>query len=236
LEGPSLSKRPFSKQEEKRLLKAAREVFLNDYPNPERKGCPPSETLRALAFEKLPGDEANRWWSHLSRCSPCTREFAQFRQQAVRANRLRAAGLIAAAAVLIIIVGWAVVKKFAANPAGVGVIAWAEGLRSAHTDLRGYEALRGSETVSPLPPPVIPRGKLVWTIDLPVGSEPGHYDIELQQPDGQTVARANGTAHLVNGLTVLKIRIDTRRAHAGAASLRVHPPGRSWSRYSVILE
>jgi hypothetical protein len=126
-----------------------------------------------------------------------------------------------------------VVKEFAANPSGVGVIAWAEGWRGAHLDLRGYEALRGGEPGPTLPPLVLPRGKLVLTLNLPVGSEPGHYEVELQQPDGQTVARANSTAHLVNGLTVLKIRIDTRNLHAGGASLRLRPPQRSWSGYSV---
>jgi hypothetical protein len=233
LEGPSLSKRPFSKQEENRLLKAARDAFLNDYPNPERKGCPPSEMLRALAFDKLQDAEADRWWSHLSRCSPCTREFAQLRQEAVRARRIRAAGLIAAAAVLIVVVGWAVVRKFVATPAGVGVVAWVEGWRAAHLDLCGYEALRGGEPGPALPPLVLPRGKLVLTLNLPVGSEPGKYTIELQRPDGQTLARAGGAATLVNGLTVLKIRIETQLAHAGAASLRIRPPERSWSQYPV---
>jgi hypothetical protein len=232
LEGPSLSKRPFSSEEEKRLLKAAREVFLNDFPNPERKGCPGSETIRALAFDKLRADEAHRWWSHLCRCSPCTREFSGFRREAVRAIRLRTAGLIAAAAVIIVIVGWAVAAKLGVQ-IGHGVVAWAEGWQQASLDLRGHEALRGGEPGPSLPPLVLPRGKLELTIDLPVGSEPGHYEVELQQPDGQTVARANSTANLVNGLTVLKIRIDTRNLHAGGASLRLRPPQRSWSGYRV---
>ncbi len=143
------------------------------------------------------------------------------------------AGLIAAAAIVIIVVGWTVIQEFEANPAGVGVIAWAEGWRSVQTDLRGHEALRGTETGPALPPPVLPRGKLVWTITLPVGSEPGDYAVELQQPDGKTVARGAGTAKLVNGVTLLKIRIDTRDTRPGDASMRVHPPERSWSRYPV---
>jgi hypothetical protein len=126
-----------------------------------------------------------------------------------------------------------VVKEFAANPSGVGVIAWAEGWRGAHLDLRGYEALRGGEPGPTLPPLVLPRGKLVLTLNLPVGSEPGHYEVELQQPDGQTVARADGTAILANGLTVLKIQLDTRSVRAGPGWLRVHPPGRSWTQYAI---
>ncbi len=126
--------------------------------------------------------------------------------------------------------------RFPNRPAGVGTLAWVDGSRSAQTDLRGREALRGAETVPPLQPPGIPHGKLVWTIDLPVGSEPGHYDVELQQPRGNTVTRASGTANLVNGLTLLKIRIDTRAVQPGAASLRIHPPSRSCSRYPVKVK
>jgi hypothetical protein len=232
-EGSPLSNQLPSNRQQEDLRKPAKDVFLNEFPNPERKGCPDSETIKAMALGKIKGEEADRWRTHAATCSPCTREYVEFREEAARAKRIHRAGLIAAAAVLIIIVGWAVVKEFAANPSGVGVIAWAEGWRGARLDLRGYEALRGGEPVPTLPPLVLPRGKLVLTLNLPVGSEPGHYEVELQQPDGQTVARANSTANLVNGLTVLKIRIDTRNLHAGGASLRLRPPQRSWSGYRV---
>ena len=152
----------------------------------------------------------------------------------MRAGRIRAAGLIAAAAVLIIVVGWAVLTKLGV-PLGHGVVAWAEGWQQVSVDLRGREALRGGEPEPHLSPLVLPLGKLILTITLPVGSEPGRYGVEVQQPSGQSVARANGTASLVNGLTVLKIRIDTRDLRSGSASLWVHPPARSWSRYAVRL-
>jgi hypothetical protein len=217
-------------------LKAAREVFLNEYPNPERKGCPGAETIRAIVFGRLRGAEADQWWDHFSRCSPCTRELAGFRQEAVRAKRVRTLGLVAAAGILVAIVGWAALSGFGPRSRGVGTIAWVEGWRPASIDLRGHEALRGGEPGPTLPPIVLPRGKLVLTIDLPVGSEPRNYDVDLQQPNGQLIARANGTANLVNGLTVLKIRIDTRKAIAGGCSLMVRRLGQSWARYSTILK
>jgi hypothetical protein len=235
LECPSLSDQPISREQEEKLRNLAKDLFLNDYPNPERKGCPDSETIKAIALGRIAGEEASRWRVHAAACSPCTREYVDFRKEAAREKRIRRAGLIAAAAVLIVVVGWAAVKKFAANPAEVSVIAWAEGWRSSHLDLRGYEALRGAEFGSPLPPLVLPRGKLALTIDLPVGSEPGRYEVELQQPSRQNVVRADGTASLADGLTILKIRIDTRGLRSGSASLWVHPPQRSWSRYPVSL-
>lgn len=236
MEGSCLSDQPISKKQEEKLRKLAKDLFLNEYPNPERKGCPDSETIRAIALGKLTGEEASRWHVHAAACSPCNREYVNFRTAAERDKRVRAVGLVAAVAVLIVVVGLAVVNKFAARPAGVGVIAWVEGWRSARLDLRGHEALRGGEPGPPLPPLALPRGKLVLILDLPVGSEPGHYDVELQQPRGETVARAGGTAMLVNGLTVLRILIDTRQPHPGLFSLTVQRSGQSLSEYTVYID
>lgn len=216
------------------FLSAAKESLLNDFPNPERNGCPNSETIKAIAFGRIKGEQARRWRVHAATCSPCVREYVAFRKNAERARRVRAAGLIAAAAVLIVIIGWAVLAKLGV-PLGHGVVAWAEGWQQASLDLRGHEALRGGEPGPQLSPLVLPRGKLALTIDLPVGGEPGKYDVQVQQPRGQPVAQASGTANLMNGLTVLKLRVDTRHAHAGTASLRVHPPERSWSRYAITV-
>ena len=50
LEDSSLSDKPLPKKQEEKLRKLAKELFLNEYPNPERKGCPDSQTIRAIAF------------------------------------------------------------------------------------------------------------------------------------------------------------------------------------------
>ena len=49
------------------------EVLGRANPNPDRMGCPPRETLIALARRAQPiGDPA---YEHLLKCSPCYREF-----------------------------------------------------------------------------------------------------------------------------------------------------------------
>lgn len=120
-------------------------------------------------------------------------------------------------------------------PLGHGVIAWAEGWEQASLDLRGHEALRGAEPGTAKRPLDLSRGKLILTIDLPVGSEPGKYDIQLLQPNGQAIARASGIARLVNGLTALKIQIDTRKASAWPCSLAVRKASESWEQYDVVV-
>lgn len=163
-------------------------------------------------------------------------EYVNFRNEAAHARRIRALALAAAAAIVIVVAGWVGLSRFAAHSQGVGLIAWAEGWRPASIDLRGHEALRGGEPGPTLPPIVLPRGKVLLTIDLPVGSEPGKYEVQLVQGNGHPITRAAGSAILVNGLTVLSIRIDARRAQAGHASLLVRRSGQSRSRYIMQLK
>jgi hypothetical protein len=158
-------------KQEERLRKLAKELFLNQYPNPERKGCPDSQTIKAVAFGKLRGVQASQWRAHFATCSPCTREYAGFRQEFQRAKRLQALGAIAAAVVLAVIAGWLALGKFGSRD---------ESWRQVTLDLRGHEAFReaGAPKTAPLE---LARGRLELTLDLPTGSEPGDYDVQLTQ-------------------------------------------------------
>src|SRR3972149_5374880 len=87
--GSSENQKELSAIQEEKLLKSAKELFLNQFPNPERKGCADSETIKAMAFGKLRGEKASLWWSHFATCSPCTREFIAFQQQARTSRNTR---------------------------------------------------------------------------------------------------------------------------------------------------
>ena len=77
---------------------------------------------------------------------------------------------------------------------------------------------------------------LELTLDLPTGSEPGDYDVQLTQGTSQPVARASARAELVDGVAVLKVRIDLGKANVGPASLLVRRSGQSWSTYALMLK
>lgn len=49
---------------------------IEDFPNPERTGCPPISEIKLLADKPLEGKD----WvlGHISFCSPCYRNFAHF--------------------------------------------------------------------------------------------------------------------------------------------------------------
>src|SRR5262245_64117066 len=92
-----------SPQEVKRVLQ---EALLRNYPNPERKGCRGSEILREMAEAEFP-DEHPFWDEHVSHCSPCYREFLDFRNRVLtlESRSRRNARLAVAVAIMLIAAG-----------------------------------------------------------------------------------------------------------------------------------
>src|SRR5438067_11076755 len=54
---------------EQDLLDFTYSYLSEDFPNPERKGCPPDDALRVLASGPMLSDESIS--NHLTCCSPC---------------------------------------------------------------------------------------------------------------------------------------------------------------------
>jgi hypothetical protein len=69
----------YSDREEKRILKALGRGLLEEFPNPTRTGCPPTEVLKSIALHEMLLSEAEKWLDHLTSCSPCYKNFCQFR-------------------------------------------------------------------------------------------------------------------------------------------------------------
>lgn len=84
-------------------------LFGRAHPNPTRKGCPPRDLLVPLSRRELPiGDPA---YDHLSKCSPCYREFRALQQADVAqtmqsSRRVRRVSLATAAAIVLLVVAW----------------------------------------------------------------------------------------------------------------------------------
>jgi len=69
------TKKPLS---EEKLLALGRKHFSEDFPNPERRGCPPRDQLRFLADGPHKAKESAL--NHISSCSPCYRDYSRFLQ------------------------------------------------------------------------------------------------------------------------------------------------------------
>jgi hypothetical protein len=59
------------------------EILLTGFPNPERVGCPPPETIQALGERRIGRHDAA--WNHIWHCSSYFKDF-----KAIRDKRLAA--------------------------------------------------------------------------------------------------------------------------------------------------
>src|SRR5262245_66626471 len=67
-----------SRREDRALLKALRAVVLTQFPNPDRKDCPGTQTLHAIATKRISMfDHAHE---HVGNCSPCFKELTDIRR------------------------------------------------------------------------------------------------------------------------------------------------------------
>ena len=69
----------YSESAEERFLQVLGRGLLEEFPNPTRSGCPPAEVIKSIASHEMPLSEAEKWLNHLGSCSPCYRDFCQFR-------------------------------------------------------------------------------------------------------------------------------------------------------------
>jgi len=214
------------------------EVLGRANPNPERVGCPPGDVLIALARRARPiGDPA---YEHLLKCSPCYREFRTLQQDRVSSYaggaRVR---WIAVAAVLVVLAGgaWYLVsrpengRRDATEAAQVS----ATDLR-AELDLRKYPVARSEQTQSSPPPLSLDRGRLNVTILLPVGSEPGLYEVQVLDSELRSLATASGQATITNYITTLQTTLDLQPLPPGAYQLALRRQGDGWQMYPASLK
>ncbi len=216
-----------SRSEERRLLELGRRVFAEHFPNPARTGCPPQDTLRAMAFRSKRLAKTDLPVQHLTVCSPCFQDYARYRRLAFNQMILRGA---LAAAVAVVLIGAAVF--------GIGR-GWfqrpSEPLIAATLDLRPLSAARGEEPTQGGTVLTLPRGRLQITIQLPVGSEDGAYDVGVML-SGRALQSGQGTARAENSVMVLTVQMDLRSLGPGRYALSVRRVGSGWQEYPLRLE
>jgi hypothetical protein len=212
--------------EEKRILDLLDRGLSRDFPNPQRVGCPDSGVLRGIALHKVPLAEADRWLDHFSSCSPCFQDFTQFRKQALDRRRRTQMWLAAAAMVLLVVAGWLWVRSRPLGQTATAVV----------LDLRGRAAVRGENTPENSQPPLeVSRDARSLTLDLPIGSNEGTYDVALLDPSGAELFRASATAKLEDHIVVLRANVDLAGISPGSYFLGVRQSGLEWTRFSIRL-
>jgi hypothetical protein len=206
------------------------EVFARANPNPTRIGCPGKDVLRSAARKALPIDHPV--FEHLAGCSACYQEFREL-QQAVRVpSRVRPA-LAAAAAVLIAVGG---VTYFGNRVIGVrGDTQTNATTQPLLIDYRGEGTTR-SEAGDPARKSVtVPRASLEATILLPIGSEPGQYELRLLDGDKRSKLSTEAAGELKDLAVRVNVKLDLRSLPSGAYTLELRRRGEDWDPRPLII-
>jgi hypothetical protein len=210
-------------------------LFGRAHPNPSREGCPPPDTLMRLARRELPIDDPA--YDHFANCSPCYVELRAIQQADADTNAAsikRRRQLFAAAAVLVLAVGAA---WFALRGNGDATTPLSgEFVQQARLDLRPFSVTRSDQRADEPAALVLPRGRLNAVILLPVGGEPGAYEIEILDSNSKSRTTAVGTAAIRDYVTTLEATLELDALSPGEYKLALRRPQADWRMYPVVVK
>lgn len=254
-----------SRREDRALLKALRAVVLTQFPNPDRKDCPGTPVLHAIATKRISMlDSAHE---HVGACSPCFTELTEIRQALQRRKILLWAMGTTGTAIIVLAVwltyfgphrvdsparpqtvqtGRPNEPSPAVQPENAGQAAAPAPTTPppqpkyeiALLDLRNASATRTVEPADPpsnIKPLEIPRGLLALTVQLPVGSDAGSYEVQIRESNQQTIQTAKGKATIENGITKLPINLDTRSIRPGDYEFAWRLGDFSWRQHTILI-
>ena len=220
------------------------DFLLEAFPNPERKGCPTDETLKAFAEDRLP--PGNPVLSHVSSCSPCYREYQHYRQDwkeqsigapaAEERRELRKptpsivpnqgkpqvqkfAGLAVAACLALAAGSWLyLVHGHHTAPSTGSAVASNSIPVNVHLDLLDAVTSRGiDDEPMPLEQVSLPSAVVNLTVTLPRFSQIGPYQLLITKDRAgrDVVARGVGQAVQAGTEESLTMRLDLRQTSPG---------------------
>ncbi len=107
----------------------------------------------------------------------------------------------------------------------------------AQIDLQNRAMTRGAPPASPKMEPIrIPSGPLKLSILLPVGSEPGMYQLEVLKDVDKPLITASGQANIINGTTTLNVSVNTSSLGPGTYLLGIRQPPLDWAFNPIRVE
>jgi hypothetical protein len=230
-------------KQEDNLWEELRESLREQFPNPQREGCPEREVLIRLAQGRMPLEQAEAWLDHFSRCSQCFHDFEQFQFQARQRRRMRwqvAAGVAVvlgcSAALWLTYTHQKAIRAQSHPRALVSPVAQLHPTQPLPVALHLENVLTSRDTdEANSNPPQLPRTLLSLSIYLPPGSEAGSYEIELlrHRADSTPLVTSNGTSAMEGGMVVLRSTADLSTLEPGIYILGFRPSRGSW-RYSPV--
>jgi hypothetical protein len=189
------------------------EILLHGFPNPERVGCPPPETIQALAERKIGRDDPA--WGHIWHCSPCFADFKRIRDKrlaniegaeksAERKRKISIWSAVALACACLIAAVFVSVNHLRATVVPID-------LSKAVGAFRGQTEDDGRVLAT------LPRRLDELRVTLPLFSPPGRYVLAILKSRSESTAIALGSAN-ANGSgprVTLVVKLDLSAAKPG---------------------
>jgi len=197
----------------------------DEFPNPERIGCPGREIVAAIAAHKMPLSQAESYLDHLTSCSPCYRDFLQLQRE----HRQRRTRMIFAVAASVLIV--AAIATWAAIRGHDNV----QVAQSVVVDLRNHSMARGTEPLPSEPPLEVSRSVSHLDIYLPLGSSDGPYDFRISTTREEVLRTGSGFAKVQEGITALPVDVNLSSVSPDLYILQIRKVGSEWNSYSLRL-
>ena len=240
-----------SKREDRALLRALRAVTLTQFPNPDRKDCPETAVLQSIAMKRI--SMLDPVHEHVVNCSPCFTELTEMRRTLQQRTVLLWAMGTTGTAIVILAV-W--ITYFGSHPVDSPIrpkTAQTEqpGGAPAPTtppplpkyeiallDLRYSSATRTVEpsvSSSNVKPIEIPRGLLALTVQLPVGSDAGSYEVEIRKSNLPPIRTVKGQATIESGITKLLVNVDTGSIQTGEYEFAWRQADFNWRHHPILI-
>ena len=188
------------------------------FPNPSREGCPSPASLRAMAYRDRRLTLKDLPASHVVTCSPCFQQYSQFRRTArvVRGIRITAAAL-AVAAMIVLAIRFTLSHTRSVEQTCCLAQAGSTSCRanSVRVDLASFSPTRGDAQNDSEKRVHLPQKLLEPDLILPIGMEPGQYEIRLQNSGGTVLIDKRALGRMNGGITSVELDIDLANAPRG---------------------
>jgi hypothetical protein len=102
-------------------------------------------------------------------------------------------------------------------------------------DLRKYSVVRNDRGAKPIEPVLVPVGLVQLTLLLPVGSEPGEYEVRVLDSNLKARAEARGRGEIQNFVTTVRATVDLRDLDAGVYQLAVRRASEDWMLFPALV-
>lgn len=85
-------------------------------------------------------------------------------------------------------------------------------------------------------PFLLERGREALTVELPIGSKAGKYDLQLRDQADRPILTSEAVATIRDGVTSFSVRVDLSKLQPGRYKLEVRQPPWDWDYYPVVLQ